>query len=318
MRHASWAALALLVTPLASQVDRDEFNYPNGPSVPNWTPRNGTWQVINGRIASTSGSVWNYITKDGLTARNSVLDGEFFYDTGSGVQFAGLTSRYTGPGDANALMVKIQNNGGVADFDRVFEYERPGGATFADIPGGTLQAFCRMVTLDGEFWMEVDADQDGIYELVVPRRAITAVLGAADLGMNGFQTSQMDNFEFFDAVLVPAANSAPRIGMRYQLDLDTPSPNVPWLGVMALGNAGFPIDVPRRIPLSLDALFTASLGLGIGGLTDAQGKATMTIPIPNNLALVGLDVFAGAVTIDRTRPFAIGHIANESHFEIQP
>lgn len=320
MRLVSCAALALLVSPVASQVDRDDFSYPNGAVVPNWTVRNGAWQVQSGRLSATSGAVWAYITKDGISARNSVLDGDFYF-VGAGTQFAGLTSRhYGGAGDTNLLMVKIQNNGGVADFDRVFAYERPLalGTFFADIPGGTVAATCRMVTLDGEFWMEVDANQDGIYEQALPRRPITGLLAAGEVGMNGFVTSEMDNFEYFDAVLVPTVGSVPRIGTRYSLDLDTPSPTVPWLGFLALGNAGFPIDVPRRIPLSLDALFTASLGLGIAGVTDGSGKATMTIPLPNNASLVGLDVFAGAVTIDRSRPFAIGHIANESHFEIQP
>ena len=317
MRRSLAAALTALVAPLAAQTDRDDFNYPNGTVIPGWTQQRGVWQVINGRIATTSGATWSYITKDGIVARNCVLDGDFYF-VGSGVQFAGLTARHQGGNqDANLLMVKIQNNGGANDFDRIFGYERPGASLFADIPGGVLQATCRMITLDGQFWMEVDTDLDGIFDLSLPPLSIATMTSSGLVGMNGFQTSEMDNFEFFDAVLVPLPAVLPRIGTTYVLQLDTPSPQVPWVGMLSLGNYGIPLDAPRGLPLSLDPLFTASLSVGLSGATDGAGKATLNIPIPNNTFLVGLDVFAGAVTIDLTKPFAIGHIANESHFKIQ-
>src|SRR5690606_4088752 len=135
MRRSLAAALTALVAPLAAPTDRDDFNYPNGTAIPGWTQQRGVWQVINGRIATTSGATWSYITKDGIVARNCVLDGDFYF-VGSGVQFAGLTARHQGGNqDANLLMVKIQNNGGANDFDRIFGYERPGASLFADIPG---------------------------------------------------------------------------------------------------------------------------------------------------------------------------------------
>ncbi|MEZ5962858.1 MAG: hypothetical protein R3F56_03325 [Planctomycetota bacterium] len=318
MRTLSFAALALAVGPLAAQVDRDDFSYPNGAVVPGWTQQRGTWQVLNGRISATSGALWAYITKDGLAATDSVMDGEFFYSTATTVQFAGFTSRHPGTNlDSNLLMVKVQNNGGAADFDRCFAYERAiGASTFVDIAGGTLQCYGRMITLDGECWMELDADQDGIYELETPHKAVTAVFGSGLVGMCAYQTSEMDNFEYFDGVLVPQPGAAPIIGTTYNLALDVPSANVPWLGVLSLGNAGVPLDAPRALPVSLDALFIASLGVFVGQ-TDAAGKATFGIPIPNNPSLVGLGVYAGAVTIDTALPFAVGHIANESFFRIQ-
>jgi len=153
--------LSLLATNATAQVYSDSFNYPNGTTVPGWTQQRGIWQVQNGRISSTSGGTWAYITKDNLSATRCVIDGEFFF-VGAGVQFAGLTSRHPGGNvDTNLLMVKIQNNGAAADFDRVFAYERGValGAYYADIPGGTLAAYCRMVTLGNEFWIETDADR---------------------------------------------------------------------------------------------------------------------------------------------------------------
>ena len=320
MRTTSFATLAFLVAPLAAQVDRDTFTYPNGAVVPGWTQQRGAWQVIGGRIAATSGGLWAYITKDGITATNSVLDGEFFY-VGAGVQFAGLTSRHPGTSlDSNLLMVKIQDNGATADFDRVFAYERVvGAANYVDIPGGTLQAYCRMVTLDGEVWIEVDANQDGIYELATPPKPVTTVLGSGLVGMCGYQATQMDNFEFFDAVLLPQVGAVPHIGTLYGMRLDTPTPGVPWLAMLSLGNAGVPLDPPRAVPLTLDPLFIASIGL-FTGTTDSMGKATFNIPIPNNIFLVGQGVYAGAVTLDLAQPFPflIDNIANEQYFQIQP
>ena len=111
MRLFRSAALAVLASPLASQTFIDGFNYPNGPVVPGWTQQRGAWQVINGHIGITSDALWSYITKDGLSPKNCVLDGEFFY-VGAGVHFGGLTSRHPGGNiDNNLLMVKIRDNG---------------------------------------------------------------------------------------------------------------------------------------------------------------------------------------------------------------
>lgn len=318
MRCLSLFAL-LLASSLAAQVDRDSFAYPDGPVVPGWTQQRGTWQVRNGRLSATSGALWAYITKDGLAAVDSVLDGEFFI-SGTGLQFAGLTARHPGTNlDANLLMTKVQDNSGASDFDRIYVYERPANvASSLEILGGTLHCRGRMVTLDNEVWMEVDADLDGVYELASPARLVSTVLGTGLVGMSGYQTAEMDDFEFFDAVLLPQVGAVPHLGADYTLRLDTPTPNVPWVGLLSLGNAGIPLDAPRALPLTLDALFTVSLGIGLTGLTDSGGKATFAVPIPNDTGLVGLGVYAGAVTVDATKPFAIGHIANESFFRIEP
>ncbi|MFO1054038.1 MAG: hypothetical protein U1F36_17620 [Planctomycetota bacterium] len=285
-----------------------------------WTAQNGTWQVIGGRLQSTSGGSWVYITRNGLIAQDCVLDGEFFYNTATAVQFAGLTARYQGPGDSNTLMCKIQNNGGVADFDRVFLYERgASGNTFVDIPGGTVDAYCRMIVLGGEFWMEVDANRDGIYELATPRRVITLMTGAGLLGMNAYQTSEMDNFEYHDAVLVPSTGSVPHIGTSYGMDLHVGANEV-FLGALSTGNAGIPFIVePRAIPLTPDGVFFATLGvgaLGLSGISDASGLATISIPIPPNPVLIGLTLFASAFTVDGSRTFGVGKISNEQAFTI--
>lgn len=319
---ATASLLALLASTVQTQVYSDSFNYPNGTTIPGWTQQTGIWQVQNGRISSTSGGTWAYITKDNLSATRSVIDGEFFF-AGGGIQFAGLTSRHPGNNSGtNLLMVKIQNNGGVADFDRVFVYEQPVALNgfYVDIPGGTVAAYCRMVTLGNEFWIETDADRDGDYELVTPPRTIVNALTGTLVGMNGYQTSEMDNFEFFDAVLLPQPGAAARIGLNYDMRLATPAPFVPWFGMIALDNQGFAVGT-RRIPVSPDFLAVATFGnagFGLIGATDGNGDATLSIPVPAMPALVGLRLFAAAFTYDPTQLYAVGHISNEQAFFIQP
>ena len=87
-----------------------------------------------------------------------------------------------------------------------------------------------------------------------------------------------------------------------------------------LGNAGVPLGDGRKVPLSLDALLITSLGnpgLGLTGLTDANGDATTAILLPNDSALIGLRLYAGAFTFDASRPLQIGDITNEHGFVIQ-
>ena len=315
-------ALSLILSPLAAQQFIETFPI-DGPTVPGWTVQNGAWQVLGGRLSETSGGTWAYVTKDGLAAQNCVLDGEFFYSTTSTIQFGGLSARYAGPGDTNTLMCKIQNNGGVADFDRVFLYERSGagGNTYIDLVPGTLAAYCRMFVLNNEFWMEIDGDQDGIFEFATPRRVATTILASGLLGMNAYQSTEMDNFEYHDAVLVPVANSLPQIGTNYDLDLHV-NPNDLWLGALSAGNAGIPFFVePRAIPLTADGIFFATLGsagLGLAGVADPAGLATISIPIPNNRVLVGFTLFTSAFTIDGQRVYGVGGISNEQAFTIQP
>lgn len=318
----SIASLAFLPAPLPAQAFLDAFSYPNGTAVPGWTQQRGVWQVQNGRLSSTSGWTWAYITRDGLSATRCVLDGEFFF-VGSGTQFGGLTTRHPGGNvDSNLLLVKVQENGGAPDFDRVFSYERGValGPFFASIPGGTLSARCRMVTLQSEFWIETDADRDGIYELALPRRPITTPLNGTLLGMSALGTTEMDNFAYFDAVLLPRPGSAPRLGTVYRLDLGTSSPSALWLGMLALGNGGFAIG-NRRIPVNPDFLAIGSFGnpaLGLAGATDTAGDATLAIPILADPILVGLRVFACAFTFDAAMPFGVGQISNEHGFAIAP
>ena len=104
--------------------------------------------------------------------------------------------------------------------------------------------------------------------------------------MNGFQTSEMDNFEYFDAVLLPQPGAAARIGLNYDMRLATPAPTAPWFGMLSLGNTGFNIGA-RRIPVDADFLALGTFGspaFGLVGCSDnVEGNpARESLSVPRN------------------------------------
>jgi hypothetical protein len=329
MHLRPWRTLSLLACSIAlpAQVFTETFEYPDGNVIPGWTARRGEWQVSSGRVATTTSATWCYLTKDGVTAATGVLEAELFFSP-FGVQFAGLAMRHNGGAeDTDLLMVKLQSSGGTgstAGFDRLYMYERPLPLStwFSSLARVTRQARVRMITLASEFWVELDGDRDGVYETALPRRPITRVFNPGLLGVSGFEFCELDNLKFYDATLTPEPLAVPRVGASYRLQLDTPTANTLWFGILSLGRAGLDVGLDRKVPLTLDDLFTISLGsapaLGLIGTTDANGNASPSLPIPPQTSLVGFNMFMAAVTIDQTKPFWVGHISNEQHIRIRP
>ena len=317
-------AAMLLTGIVPAQQFADTFTYPDGPVPPGWTTRTGSWVVRNGRLAVTSSTTWAYLTRDGFQPVNSVLDAECFYGTTSGVQFCGLTSRNQGqPADNMTVMCKIRDNGAVADFDRAFIYERGSAAasTYADVVPGTASAFCRLITLDNRAWMQVDANKDGVYEQTIGPHTLTVMTGTGFVGVNAYTYSEIDNFQYFDAVLMPDPTTSPRIGTTYKVDLRAPVTTItPTLAFLSFGNAGIPLGGNRALPITADAMFSFALGLagplGLVRPTDATGAASYSIPLPNDPGLVGVALYLSAMTIDPAQPFSVGAISNETYFKI--
>jgi hypothetical protein len=119
---------------------------------------------------------------------------------------------------------------------------------------------------------------------------------------------------------MPQANP-PKIGTTFKMDLHVEATQItPWRMALSLGNKGFPFG-PYRIPLDVDAVFNLSLALGgplgLAGITDAQGKATPGLVIPNDPVLIGFGVFAAALAIDGTKPMAVGGVSNEIYIKFE-
>ncbi len=315
-------ALVLFSAPVSSQVFEETFGYPDGPIIPGWTQHRGVWTVVNQRVASTSGVVWAYMTKDGFSAKDSVLDCDVFY-AGSGIQFAGVTSRHPGTTlDANMILAKVQDNGGSPDLDSCWLYERGFGTPLSktSLPG-MQSARCRLITLDNTAHMLLDADSNGTFETDVGTRPLTTVLASGLVGLTAFQSSQVDNFRYFDAVLVAAPSSTPTIGTTYTMQLRAPQPqNTVFFCAASLRNTGIPID-SRKLPLSVDALLQMSLAtpavFGFVGLLDANGDGAPKLHIPNDRSLVGFSMFVAGVTLVASAPSGIGNISNDHHVVIQ-
>jgi hypothetical protein len=314
---------AIFTTSLAAQQVIDTFSYPNGPSIPGWTSRTSTtavWSVTNGRLVKSGGSTNDYLTLDGVTAKNCVVDLEVYYG-GSGVQYGGLTVRHPGTSASSPLLYcKLQDNGAAADLDRVFIYENGGaGQTYADVGAGVTAGNIRLVVLDNQVTMLIDKDMNGVFDQTVPGKPLTAVLGAGMVGVSTYQATQIDNFKYYDGVL--AEQSPPKIGTTYNVRFATPAPQyTPWLAGFSLTNSGLPFG-NRAIPLGADALLGLTLGnagaLGLAGITDVNGDGMLAFPIPNNPALVGFAFFAAAITIDGTKPFTLGTISQDLRVVVQ-
>jgi len=315
------AIVALAATSLPAQQYIETFSFPNGPTIPGWTQHNtGNWSIINGRLTKSGGGSPDFLTKDGFTALDSVLDLEVFYGSGTGVRHGALTSRHPGTSALTPILyAKIQDNGGVVDLDRFYIYENTSALSVA-LTTPTQSAIIRLITLGNQATVHIDLNKDGIFDQIVGPRTLTSTLGPGGIGVSVTSNCQVDNWKYYDAVLLPQPAALPRIGSNYDLDLSTPSPTVPWLGLAALGNVGFSLGT-RAIPVSPDFLAVgtfANATFGFVGATDPVGKAVVSILLPPLPAIVGLRIFTSTVTLDGTQPFGIGHISNEHSFVIQP
>jgi hypothetical protein len=312
---------------LPAQAFLESFSYPDGPTIPGWTVHSGTWAIRNGKLIESPSTLGHkYITRDGITALDCVLEidekwGNF------GVQAAGVAGRHGGTSTESCVMAKVQSNSTTpAGYDTMWLYERPGGVVNrAGITPPYTDVRVRLVLLGNTGTMSVDTDRNGTFEvslnpLTIATHNAPGRVGAVTGNSPNITVSEMDNFAFFDAVLVPQPNTQPRIGMSYRMNLHTPRTQItPYYGLAALGAGTFPLGA-RALPLAPDALFSLSLSLagplGLTGVTNASGLGTPQFNIPNLAALVGLRIFVSTFTLDGTQPFGVGHISNHLSFDI--
>ena len=326
MRYATLVLVTLLLgTALGAQVLVETFTYPNGPTIPGWTGGPGSWSINNGRLTAT-GSGWRYITRDGLKAKDCVMDGEFFL-IGSALQFGGLTARHPGGSTTtNLVMCKIQNNsspGPVTAFNRGYVYEQPGGSVYTDVPlPRPTSCFCRMVILDTNAWMLVDADQDGIFEMTVGPRPLTSVLQAGLVGMNSYGACEMDNFKYYNAVIFDdPASPKPQPGASLKFVLRGKA-GAGYQAASSFGRAGIPVGSGWSIPLTADPLFFLTVSGAVPALfsnyasfLDINGDGSVKVHLPGVPALVGITIFTAFVTYD---PSGILEISNDHQVTILP
>lgn len=329
MRPVLAFSLLALTPALAAQQLIDRFDYADG-AVPNWTVRTGGFKVQNKQLVATGGASWQYITRNGpKDVANCVLDIDVIYPAARNLYFGGVTARHDGAGGTGLVMFKIQDNavGGTGAFNRCFLYERPGSSLWRDIVPPTKQATGRMIIKDKQGWFQVDGNMDGYFELSSPAKPFTnaSTKPKGLVGANGYNAVAMDNWKYYDGIVMAAAGSTPKIGTTYTMTLYAPLREAggrqlptPWLAMASLGKAGIPLPDGRAVPLSVDALWVASFGFGwTGVLTTQAPDAKFSLVIPNEKGLVGLTIFTSAVTLGDTKALGIGAISNDHGFKLE-
>jgi len=319
LRFATAVCMTTFLAGLPAQQFIDTFpNNSSGPP-PGWTVQAGKWSIYNGHLVTDGDASWGFITKDGYNPVNCVIDFEaVYYD--AGLQFAGAAVRFTNP--TTVIVGKVQENSVVTkDFDRMFISERGGTAksTYKDLKKPVVSScILRTIVLDDTVTLQCDLDKNGVFDQTIEKQ-LTKIKGGGLIGASTFGYSEIDNYEFHDAVLVPAKDANPKVGTTYKMELATTSANKPWLAILSTGNTTGIALGERALPVDLDELVYLSLEfsgvLGLSGLTDTNGRAKPGLVIPNWPELIGANVFACAFTVDPTKPFGVDNISNELAIE---
>ena len=318
--HKHSLLMLFLAGGLPAQQFTETFPFPDGPLIPGWTQQTSAWVVKNQRVTQTSGAVWSYLTLDAFpNLAACAVDVDVYFPTTPILCFGGPCARHPGgSGSVGQVMAKVQ---GSASFNIFYVYEQPGSAVSSSL-AATPSATMRLIVRGRTAWSMVDTNMDGIFDSTTLQRvfAATTTKDRGLAGIDAYNTAEMDNFKLYDAVLQADATTLPKIGTTYKMSFTAELVNglpTPWIVALSLGKAGIPVLGGRQLPLTLDPLFNASLGFGMSGLLQTSAPdGTASISLPGDPALVGLRVFAAGVTIDGSKPLAIGAISNDHTFVI--
>lgn len=328
-----WIATTLalaLVSSLPAQNRVETFTFPDGTLIPGWTAQWYTWKILNKRLVPTGGRNFHYITNNAISGvKDCVLDVEVIYPTVVSLHYGGVCARHPGGSGENGLvMTKLQDNSSGGTYNSTWLYERPGGAiaVTGTAMGTTKHAVVRMFVKGNTARFEVDKDMDGIFDVksAVKTFSNTATNPSGLVGICGYNAAEMDNWKFYEAWMIEDPTTTPTIGTTYKMIFEsplhggaTPRPT-PWLGLLSAGNKGFPLTNGVHIPLTFDALLVNSLGFGWSGvLTSTAPKGTLALNIPNMQSLVGLKLYAAAITLGSGRPGGWGFVSNAHGFVIK-
>lgn len=304
------ALLAATTSVVSGQVFVDPFNYPDGPSFGAWVEDKGNWNAVGNQAESEQVFAWQYCTIPTIPkTQDACVDCDVRYNTASSqaLQFGGVALRMAGAAtDTNLIMVKIQDNNSSGDFDSLWLYERPGGATSNTTWGVATSARVRLLAIDNDVMAFADTNNDGVFDVVL-RRTVALTPAAGPVGIDGFGGALIDNFAFFDAVIMPlASNPTPTPGAKIDYKLRG-VPSTAYQVATSLGNGGIALPTGSTIPLSLDPIFFASISgtlpgvfQGYAGAMDANGDASASLLLPAVPQLVGITLYTAFVNMSGT------------------
>jgi len=318
------ALLGLAGGAVSAQVWTEPFSYPNGTTIGTWVEHLGDWNEVNGTAESEQKRAYQYLVQPKMVYTDCAVECLVFYNPKSSqaLQFGGVTFRCVAPAQNTTLVhVKVQDNDSSGDFDSIWLYDRPGGATSKTSIPGFLKARVRLLGIDTRCVAQVDDNLDGKWDHVLNRTS-TQTVQAGAIGLCAYGGAQMDDFKIFDGVILDDVNSPkPSPGSIIVFDLRG-MPNALYLAASSFGNMGIPLGGGRAIPLSADPLFYISaLGLaptvfaGYAGTMDANGDANMKVALPNVPALVGNVFYTAFLTYGKT---GILNISNDHQVVIVP
>ena len=176
----------------------DNFNRPNGPLGADWTAVSGTWRIENNMARSSTGAATDLAIYNALQTANALVGADVFYLGGSRITYAALVSGYTSA--SNTVFIKVQDNNGNGDFERVFFYfgnngspwpGMTGGPSFVDVTPFT-QARLWTVLSGNSITLNIDRDMNGVPEDVLTRGGLPS-LGTSG-GLGGYSNAAFDNF----------------------------------------------------------------------------------------------------------------------------
>lgn len=316
------------VAPSLAQNHVDTFPYPDGDKIPGWTQQTGSWSIEYNIVSSESAS-WSYLTCDALKGiRFGVFETDIFYPDSNRLCFAGAVVRYTDPkAPAEFLVSKVQDSLAKGNFSELHLYERPKGAWLTEkIKAPSRFLVLRTFVRDGDWWCELDMDRDGSFEEVSNTKRISAAVPVSGLaGVSSFNGGRINRFAYYEAMLYPVSRSPAKIGTSYSMRLEVAAERLqsstsptPWLGMLSAGRSGIELPGGAILPLTLDDLLVNSLLVGWAGtLTTQNRSATMTLAIPNDPNLVGLELYAAAATFGAPTPLGVGAVSNDLHVAIE-
>jgi len=228
--------------------------------------------------------------------------------------------RRSGAKRGDLIMVKVQDNNSSGDFDSIWLYERPGGATSKTSITGFLKARVRLAVLDRTAVAYVDDNMDGVWDHILTR-SLTATAKPGPVGVDGFGGVLIDDFALFDGVIIDDPNSpkpTPGVEVKFKI---RGFPNAPYQAATSLGNRGIVLFDGRIIPLSTDNMFAASatnvlpmIFKNFRGICDGQGDSTIAIAIPNVPALKGITLYTAFVNYSGS---SLLNISNDHQVTIQ-
>lgn len=299
--------LSLIGGAATAQVWMEPFNYPNGTNLGSWQEHLGDWNAVSNTAESEQKRAYQYLVQPNRTYQDCAVECLVFYNPKSSqaLQFGGVTFRCNNPaGNTDLVHVKVQDNNSSGDFDSIWLYDRPGGATSKTSITGFLKAKVRLLGIDKRMEAQVDDTGDGLWDHILARTTSIAVK-TGPIGLCAYGGAQMDDFAVFDAVILgDTTNPKPQPGAVQKFVLRG-KPGMGYQAATSFGNTGIVLADGRVIPLNADPLLFLSMsGLAstvfgnYNNFLDINGDSTASLTIPNIPSLVGITLYTGFVTFD--------------------